>query len=822
MTAFPILPDPVCDFCDKRGLPVLLVRQAVAAPGGGAPPWAPPFASSDTGSEAPYTARLLRSGYVYVFDEARHRWEGYYVTAQAYLMKFSVDQPMHAAYARCLEPCERSGHREIAGCVTVRGPRHAGVVWFGFSDVEWTPAVLEKHADPAWRARHMQKLDVAQWLASQQAPHAVAINDVAQHVAEYHDGVAAKAFGAGPFAWANRRGDASRLIDKADACLRGKGLVLAVPDPVGIVQELGTQMQAALQSFVDDTRTDKLRARKLAASAAIGQLESAVRHQAQTDEMAAARQMKSQAMAEAGASLVFPGVRERIESIDNLTPADLERASNHAWDNYRDKFDERQRAEWQAQYDAQLDHYTRTVVNPLARSHTAWMNSAAFQAQMQCNMMPNDPLTGAIYTALTHGCVRGTAGIEVCFKHYVSALDSDDPDNPKNIILRALVFNHDGVAEAAKNATEIDRRIVPWDDVYGPYRSAVERMHEGSATEAARLMHELAGPIAKVASKAIDGPAKLVIGIMSLHAGKRWVKVALHGSRKAFRTLLVREVLNAHGDPLNEQLLRKAVDREIKLQQIRGDKLEGQRGAHWIVLLDAEQLRGLPAGTPESQLAWLRGALRTPQQLQEMRFNNFSHIVNTHVRMGVVSAILQMVCLSLLIEDEANAMAADKTEARWRLRAQGLAIAATVCEITGAAVDRLPVFSAALARGTGGLATAATFLKIGRRLGALGGIIMAFWDLKKAWQESQRGKGLVASLYLGSAVLGLTLSIGFLLALNPFLLASLVISLVTVTWALEKVKDNKLQSWLEQCIFGRAPNYPDSQLEMAEFKLALK
>ena len=76
MTAFPILPDPVCDFCDKRGLPVLLVRQAVAAPGGGAPPWAPPFASSDTGSEAPYTARLLRSGYVYVFDEARHRWEG--------------------------------------------------------------------------------------------------------------------------------------------------------------------------------------------------------------------------------------------------------------------------------------------------------------------------------------------------------------------------------------------------------------------------------------------------------------------------------------------------------------------------------------------------------------------------------------------------------------------------------------------------------------------------------------------------------------------------------------------------------------------------
>jgi hypothetical protein len=821
MTASPILPEAVCDFCDKRGLPVLLVRQA-AALGGGAPQWAPPLASSDAGSEALCTARLLRSGYVYVFDEARHRWEGYYVTPQAYLMKFSVDQPMPAIYAGCLEPCERSGHREIAGCVTVRDSRRAGVVWFGFSDVEWTPAVLDKHADPAWRARHMQKLDVAQWLASQQAPHAVAIKDVAQHVAEYHDGVSAKAFGAGPFAWANRRGDASRLIDKADACLRGKGLILAVPDPVGIVHELGAQMQAALQSFVDDTRTDKLRARKLAASAAIGQLQSAVRDQAQADEIDAAEKMKKQAMADAGASLVFPGVRERIESIDHLTVAELDRASSHAWDNYRDKFDERQRDDWQAQYDAQLDQYTRTVVDPLARSHTAWMNSAAFQAQMECNFTPNDPATGAIYTALTHGCVRGTAGVEACFAHYVAALDSNDPDNPKNVILRALVFNHDGVAEAAKSATEIDRRIVPWDDVYGPYRAAVEQMHEGSANEAARLMHELAGPIAKVAGKALDGPAKLIIGIMSLHAGKRWVKVALHGSRKAFRTLLVREVLNAHGDPLNEQLLRKAVDREIKLQQIRGAKLEGERGANWIVLLDAEQLRGLPAGTPESQLAWLRGALRTPQQLQEMRLNNFRAVVNTHVRMGVVSAILQMVCLSLLIEDEANAMAADKTEARWRLRAQGLAIAATVCEITGAAVDRLPALSAALARGTGGLVTAERLLGIGRGLGALGGVIMAFWDLKKAWEEHQRGQDLVAGLYLGSAVLGLALTIGFLYVLNPFLLAFLAMALVTVTWALEKVKDNKLQSWLEQCIFGKAPNYPDSQVEMAEFELALK
>ena len=75
-----------CDFCNKRGLPLLLVRDAVA-PIGASAPLAPGLTIELPSSAAHYTKRLLRSGYVNVFDEARKKWETYFVTNDAYFFK---------------------------------------------------------------------------------------------------------------------------------------------------------------------------------------------------------------------------------------------------------------------------------------------------------------------------------------------------------------------------------------------------------------------------------------------------------------------------------------------------------------------------------------------------------------------------------------------------------------------------------------------------------------------------------------------------------------------------------------------------------------
>ena len=128
---------------------------------------------------------MLRSGYLYVHDEARKRWEGYFVTAGGYYKRFDITQPLPIAYAKGGEPCDYPGHREIASCITITTPKQATNVWFGFSDVEWTDAVLKQHASADYRARHMRKLDVNAWLGSQRAKHAAPINRLDGTVAEY-------------------------------------------------------------------------------------------------------------------------------------------------------------------------------------------------------------------------------------------------------------------------------------------------------------------------------------------------------------------------------------------------------------------------------------------------------------------------------------------------------------------------------------------------------------------------------------------------------------------------------------------------------------
>ena len=89
-----------------------------------------------------------------------------------------------------------------------------------------------------------------------------------------------------------------------------------------------------------------------------------------------------------------------------------------------------------------------------------------------------------------------------------------------------------------------------------------------------------------------------------------------------------------------------------------------------------------------------------------------------------------------------------------------------------------------------------------RVLGAAGGVIMAAWDVLKAFEAFQKGQTGVGFLFVGSAILGIAVTIGFMFAWNPLLMVILVASFVLVAWLLEKFKDNKIQTWMEQCIFG--------------------
>jgi hypothetical protein len=192
-----------CKMCGKKGLPILLTRYAVATriaeqferePN--APRITGDFVKPDINLDdtTHYTLRLLRGGYVYVYDEARKTWKGYFVTDEAHLMEFNVQETFGQSAVKGENPekktpCQPIKYSFLAGCITLEKPEEATNLWVAFSDVQWTEAVWKKFDEnkDGVREKQMRKLDIKTWLETQKSPHACRFEDVSKHVAEYFD-----------------------------------------------------------------------------------------------------------------------------------------------------------------------------------------------------------------------------------------------------------------------------------------------------------------------------------------------------------------------------------------------------------------------------------------------------------------------------------------------------------------------------------------------------------------------------------------------------------------------------------------------------------
>lgn len=188
-----------CPNCTKAGLPILPLRYALSRSDGTvehkAPELAAPFGEGVNTISAPdnlarYTLRTLRAGYLYVFNEVRGEWKAYEVDEHGTLFEFDIrdKSPPPVDEDEIREVCSRHGSPDMSQCVIIPDAHRAGVVWLGFSDVAWTRAVWEKHRRQAFRERHMRRIDVGAWIASQgegQQPHLDTLSNLASRVSEY-------------------------------------------------------------------------------------------------------------------------------------------------------------------------------------------------------------------------------------------------------------------------------------------------------------------------------------------------------------------------------------------------------------------------------------------------------------------------------------------------------------------------------------------------------------------------------------------------------------------------------------------------------------
>lgn len=276
---------------------------------------------------AKYTGRLLRPGYLYVFNEARGEWKAYLVTGLGYLYEFDIADTTPPDADKIEFSCYRTGEEFVARCITIPDAQQAGKVWLGFSDTAWTRAVLDRHRKQRYREKHMRVVDVKQWMAgSTSQPHIAPFSQLPEIVNEF--AIAGEERGGeekppeysvvidsetgepkinpetgqpmlaitletvkitsfpplnfSPHRFEACKHEAPGLMEWAAAAAQPhEPMLVAVDDPVGITMEIAALMGNRLQDFLGQEELE----RPLAISALVDSLEEAIRNQAELDEI---------------------------------------------------------------------------------------------------------------------------------------------------------------------------------------------------------------------------------------------------------------------------------------------------------------------------------------------------------------------------------------------------------------------------------------------------------------------------------------------------------------------------------------------------------
>lgn len=358
------------------------------------------------------------------------------------------------------------------------------------------------------------------------------------------------------------------------------------------------------------------------------------------------------------------------------------------------------------------------------------------------------------------------------------------------------------------------------------------RASKSSQEILANLIAQFVGPIGRMFGGLVDAPirvwsAAIALGLISGHP---LVVCEVVGSKQKFREFLIKELIRMSNQPLSKLEMQRAVNAEIKRQQIRGVRMEGSTKMRWIVLADDRLIKDMPTGlSPTQRAQWLAKSITTVEAMEATNLSRWRTWINSDLRAGIVTAVLQVWILSKVEADAEKSLANERFDADVRKYAATGAIVGTTVEIIGSALAGIRVPSLRLGRGLASIG-AEHIQKLGKGAGMAAGLLVAILDFRKAFVEYQdRGSGLLVVAYVGSAVIGggLSLALFFAEALGAAavpIIGLLVALLIAVAMLIEHIKDNPVQDWLERCPWGNLPEqrYPDYETESAQLAQALK
>ncbi|CAG4928538.1 T6SS effector BTH_I2691 family protein [Paraburkholderia saeva] len=889
-------PIPPCPFCEKQGLPILLTRYGIAPEKAfmarqGKPPVtkAAPKAASTIGdpdpaiplgktSEAFYTVRNLRGGYVYVYYEVTKSWEGYQVDDKGRLAQVSLDNYMPPKARPFDSSCTQNMQKVAnASLLTIHDPATAGKVWFGFSDAWWTPAVRKDNESESVRQLHMRCVDVQGWYnnnhPAKAQPHTSPIANVDTVVADYAmSGMdSSRLFFWNPFQPQSVHEDslapprAQSLKAESQRLLKDKGLVVVLEDPVAILREISAYIDRRWSNFLsqndtgDSVHPDQTWSRKSKLSSALETLRLHVEREAEDGVYGDARAFARQTQANGGLAFLVADYRKATQPIldQTVTQPQLEAARAARWGTYAKLFDPVQRKSFEDRYAKASALHDAEYTTPLANAHAGWLRSAKLSAVLDHHFDMQDINSGIAFPGVALACMSGTGGLGACMQVYSDWINEALEKSP---IWRTLLLNHKPLLQAVDQASGSSdgpfQNPDDWTNLFTVYTAAQDKIKALGAAVGATgvkanlietvdvlpaLLLEL-GNLPKNLLEKGGKPATAMLATLGMRSGQpvRWVQVA--GTRRElYKSILDVMGKSQAGRSISLGNLQTSLTDQLRTLEIEGVPLD-DKIQFWTVVFDEDAQTGLANGrvTPAQRGDALG---KTVKMVTVQKFNEGT--VGKVIELAVHPGVIASVGLFLAGYGYHKAASADDSMKHLQVRAMEK-IAALYTAGAGSLLDlvrtgakvaiarKIPMLSPWLA-GRLGEKGFQIWEGTGFVAGGVGMVVLGVIDVGNTFEvvsRNQRGMVLlyatngIAELYVGgygvAVGLNLIFRFGWVWASAEFnpIIFGLTLVILVVSVIIEVEKDPPTMDWVRQCLWGKENNYAEAE-EMDNFKKAL-
>ncbi|NUA25226.1 T6SS effector BTH_I2691 family protein [Cupriavidus basilensis] len=846
-----------CSFCDHLpGLAVLPVRYAVAGPEGkqGAPALSGNFkienAPAQLGGGAQYTLRVMRPGFLYVFHEALQHWDCYLVLNGGHLWKIIPERPAPPRTPTEFFCSVGFGHAYTSMYFTIPDPKHATAVWYAYSHVQWTQAQLDDNKNqPDLRKKHMQSLYVKAWMGSHSQAHAARITELGKSVATfamqpqpYEE--AFRYLSAPPRTGAGKPVDligatpGAILNEAMERTSPGDAMMLAFNDPLGIAEDLGKLTNPKLHpkannGVIRDKATDVF----------LNTLEKNIRANAEAQHTKEAEAAAAEAERTATTTDGFPtyelfqavfngkATAERWKREDAAREATrlgrLKSASDAAWKPYEDELAPGKRHQDLA---PRLKALNENVLAPIAASLAQWLVSLQLAAYMRYRHDKLELPHGYVYNESLTRCLENALDTVECRRVVQRWFNDANPENHSNLLARALMLDHKPIIDTVPDPTDQG-----YGAIFGILKSGIDKMDvmaQGLTLPEAlakmglvpRLTWILADQIIpNLANKAGSTSARLALYGMSLFSGVRLVSRGASFTQIRAMVLADLEALN----PALYKQLGRTQRREEAAAWARRASSKLRQSAN-LVWFRTEDLAS------NAELGALR--LRTENDVPGVR--QVKAVLGARfVNVGAVACILQGLALYHATQSFRAAGEFDEAEKGTKLIGGLVAMAGTVAEQAGVAMEKAPTHPLVrrIMRSppkAEWIKTGETLAVKGRWIGFAGAVVGVGLDGYHASDEWMKGNASLAILYSASSISGLGVAVlplatqeflAFLVGVPswPFLVVLFAVNVGILT-----LDDPATLKWATRCHFGKAPigeRYSSLELESAAFvQLGLK